>query len=937
VNKSYLSLTLYINGTDGDRTLFNNSNANFTSNFSSGNAFTIEIWSNLTGSWALEGSGASPYELTKTLNQYQARAYLVIANFSNDNYTYSQANHTLTLSNYGWLNVSYQSPMNGSSQNVIQDNTFNVSVNVTCVGGSCGSVSGVLRYNTSAGLNPDTNISTIIGATPFYALTNVLETNISNPGNIVNSVAIGDANNDGQRDVVIGMNQNTNETRIYENKTGGWIETNISHTPSSVQSVAIGDANNDGKNDVAVAIFGASGGNLTRIYENKSGAWIETNISYVPQSVNSIAIGDANNDGKNDVVIGMGSTSNDFRMYTNTSGTWVETNISDPGNVIYSIVIGDANNDGKNEVVIGLYSTNNETRMYTNTSGTWVETNIGDVDNTVYSVAIGDANRDGQNEVVIGKINSTPNQYNVRMYKNQSGAWAETNISDPPNIVRSVAIGDANKDGQNEVVIGLYSTNNEVRMYANKTGTWVETNISDEPVNVYSVAIGDANNDGKNDVVIGMGTSKNETRMYGITSNPSSCGTMSQSQICSLSWTVNATGTPGTQYFLDANFTSSYSAVSANDSGNFQINITSGAIAVNPSSPTNGTIVDRDSVNASVADYLRLVVNTNALSIVNITFKANLTSPSIGGQTNLTIGYNITNSSGQAVFNWDPNISYYAGNYTWWAEANVSYAINGTMALLVYGGFNLTFQSQTSSPDSGYVLGQNVTINATLRSLGPESVLGLNTSYLARVNSTIIAEDSTTRLAYLNYSTTIFGNWTGNYTLASGDPLSGNPYYVSLNASANYFFTNTTNFSRSFNVLTNVTISITLYNAPINYSNVDPGLTVNASVQFGFPMIVSVDSGTNVNVDIFVKSSNTSMTGPSSNYIMVQNQTFANNSQGQFNKTLNTSFQMLQNNISAPLSGLGKNVSSYWWLAVPNYIVPGVYSNTIVVNANQSV
>ena len=336
-----------------------------------------------------------------------------------------------------------------------------------------------------------------------------------------------------------------------------------------------------------------------------------------------------------------------------------------------------------------------------------------------------------------------------------------------------------------------------------------------------------------------------------------------------------------------------------------------------------------------MADYVTLVVDTNYSTNVSITFKVNLTSPGIGGQTNITLGYNTTNTSGQAFYNWDPNSTIYAGNYTWWGEANVSYVVNRTKTLLVYGGFNLTFQSQTNSPDSSYQLGQNVTINATLKSLGPESVLQLNTSYLAKVNSTIIAADDTTRLAYLNYSTTIFGNWTGNYTLASGDPLSGNPYNVSLNATANYFFTNTTNFTRAFDVLTNVTVSITLYGVPVDYTSLDPGITSNASTIKGFPMIVSVDSITNVNVNISIKSNETNMTGPNNNYIMVQNQTFADNSQGQNNKSLTTQYQLLKSNIPVNFTS-GTNVSAYWWVAIPSYTPPGLYTNSIIVYSIQA-
>jgi len=1726
--------------------------------------------------WSVNATGTpgTQYQLDANFTSSYSQ---VPANDSGD----FQINITSAAPSYGWLNVSYQSPANGSSQNVTRYDTFNVTMNVTCVGGDCGNITGVLRYNASAILNPDTNVSTVFGTTPFYALTSVLETNISNEPGDVNSVAIGDANNDGSKEIVIGLYSGTNALRMYNYTGGVWVETNIS-TPAAAYSIAIGDANNDGSKEIVIGMD--TGTNKLRIYNYTGGSWTETNISNTnTNSVYSVAIGDANNDGSNEIAIGMSAGNNRTRMYNYTGGSWVESNISHWAAAVNAVAIGDANNDGSNEIVIGMASTDNEVRMYNYTGGSWVETIINDTNVGVNSVAIGDANNDGNKDVVIGTSSSTKA---IRIYENKSGGWIGTDINTlPSGIVLSVAIGDANNDGKNEVVGGVSATPKKLRMYENKSGGWIETNISDSPANVYSVVIGDANNDGKNEEVIGLGSIANETRMYNIASNPSSCGPMSMGQTCQLDWTVNATGTIGTQYFLDANFTSSVSSandsgdfqinitapsygwlnvsyqsptsgnsqkvyqngtfnvsvnvtciggggggggcgdvngtlrynnsaglnpdttvgnasastpfavlstqsggkenpnacgsmaagqrcqlnwtvnatgvigtnysldvnftsssvyVLANDSGNFQINIihplfvrsittdrlyyingthssmkvlvnmtgsqtelldasltrpdgsmislgtmthnstsgfyesnytlspsadnqpgdyrinitypndkslnytsflympvygvnnigvltsraqiwdayrsesrtqigfamhqllkkegflnsyllspklvedmdlsnfsvlivsylpsplwtgnltnklrnfsnsggllvlfgnissamqtyvgvtynktdspaalfnltrnaianstmiaapwldtdyrwntgvvegggsgmfsinmsagnceysggctsyhsvndwvldlynTSGAnvlynmtesngaykgvgIAINntvlysplplsdlfaegaswaynttyimlgemnpygnlfevfsqileykllqddtyvrswmfpeeaynvvilrhddtcggygtecaainnsnmahgmrgstwimvnnglssvqasvflsegneigyhvsgslydlsgdliamentynitiytfsdhgsgsndkgidslltketythgpnatiqrgyqvegtntisagaggnkqdplfvwwnqttrdvtlypylwvlaydmsanggniftdanpsgiyasneverlwyyrrnfplvqlvhpqdvsthmpaydnftawlaswyrsngnythkeladwyekrnnvtfytnssdsnsisfvvnspsyignftwvvpwksgwnetnvnitingvdktvasriinaslynaskdylmfmtnvsagqstiiiskppsgiyvtPISPANETMVDRDSVNASVADYVRLNISTDSGSTVNITFKANLTNPTIGGQTNLTIGYNTT-SAGYAVFNWDPNISYYAGNYTWWGEANATYIINGTKTVLVYGGFNLSFQHDTINPGSSYVLGDNVTVNATLRSFGPESPLQLNSSYLASLNATIRKNSTDTALINLTYRETMAGNWSGNYTLKYNDPLSGDPYNVSLNATANYFFANTTNFTRSFDVLTNVTISITLYGIPVNYASLDPGITSNASILNGFPMIVSVDSITNVNVDVSIKSSETNMTGPGSNYILVQNQTFANNSVGTNSKSLNISYQSLRNNIPVNFTA-GTNVSCYWWLTVPNYTSPGIYNNTIVVYSNQT-
>ena len=97
-----------------------------------------------------------------------------------------------------------------------------------------------------------------------------------------------------------------------------------------------------------VNITSANPGNSERfsILALGTGGWVETNISDISADIHSVKVGDANNDGRNDVVIGMASTTNELRMYENKSGGWVETNICNEPNDAMSVAIGDANNDG---------------------------------------------------------------------------------------------------------------------------------------------------------------------------------------------------------------------------------------------------------------------------------------------------------------------------------------------------------------------------------------------------------------------------------------------------------------------------------------------------------------------------------------------------------------------------------------------------------------
>ncbi|UCD92596.1 MAG: hypothetical protein JSV43_01330 [Methanobacteriota archaeon] len=279
-----------------------------------------------------------------------------------------------------------------------------------------------------------------------------------------------------------------------EGAAGDWVEDIVSQLGVSMDAVVIGDADNDGKNEVVV---GDDGGMINvRMYKYSSGMWVREDIDSHPENVMSVAIGDADNDGNNEIVIGLWNGTAEVRAYEKSGGIWFEEIITDTPEGVWSVAIGDADNDGGNDVVVGLDSTTNETRMYEKVGPIWVEENITDVPGAVQSVAIGDADNDGFNEVVIG-IDDTSTQ--VRTYQKSGGTWAEDIIFDNPSPAWSVAIGDADNDALNEVVVGIGLLANGVWVIENVSGAWQDENIGGSTT--WSVAIGDADNDGKNEIV----------------------------------------------------------------------------------------------------------------------------------------------------------------------------------------------------------------------------------------------------------------------------------------------------------------------------------------------------------------------------------------------------------------------------------------------------
>jgi hypothetical protein len=321
--------------------------------------------------------------------------------------------------------------------------------------------------------------------------------------------AIGDADNDGFNEVVIGTWTPECEVRIFEKVGGFWVDELVVSTPASVYSLTIGDCDNDGQNEVVIGMMSTT--NEIRAYEYVLGSWLEDIISDTPSSVYSVAVGDADSDGENEVVCGLQSSSNEVRSYKKHSGGWVEDNIFDAPTNVRSVKIGDCDNDAVNEVVMAMDSSSNEIRAYENDSGVWVEDIIADAPNNVYDIALGDCDDDLKNEVVIG-VHSSSNE--VRAYEKSGGVWVENVIYDTPSSVWAIAIGDCDNDGITEVIIGLLSCTNEVRAYELSDEGWNQELIGDTPTDIFSISVDDADNDGLNEIAIAMWSSHYEVRLY---------------------------------------------------------------------------------------------------------------------------------------------------------------------------------------------------------------------------------------------------------------------------------------------------------------------------------------------------------------------------------------------------------------------------------------
>ncbi|MCP4412174.1 MAG: hypothetical protein GY808_06355, partial [Gammaproteobacteria bacterium] len=332
------------------------------------------------------------------------------------------------------------------------------------------------------------------------------------------TVAIGDLNNDGKNDVVLGTGfyvdpANDHSLFIFLQDNSGNLNTPIKinlTNPShqSINSIKSGDMNGDGLDDIIC-------GNYDRIE-----IFLQTDVgittsSYSLTTDNSrwITIGDYNNDGLKDVA-GISWSSNEVDVFLQQSDGLLV--FSETLSVEYGgyndIETGDVNNDGLDDIVVMSGQSNisnigiltqsinggfNEAVYYDNERDPWGLSN---------GVAVGDINNDALSDVVISYGGNAPNSWIGSFLQNQ-----DTNLLNPVienssyGIPESTEISDINSDGLNDIIV-LHGGSRVGVYFQNDDGTLSSEQPYTIPYassyNPHGLAIGDINSDGSNDIVI---------------------------------------------------------------------------------------------------------------------------------------------------------------------------------------------------------------------------------------------------------------------------------------------------------------------------------------------------------------------------------------------------------------------------------------------------
>ncbi len=335
-------------------------------------------------------------------------------------------------------------------------------------------------------------------------------------GVVSSSVAWGDADNDGDLDILLTGKRagDSPTTRLYRNEgSNTFVDSNASLPAVYSGSVAWGDADNDGDLDILLTGVNVAYTPIARVYRNDgNNTFTDVNAGLVGVGLSSAAWGDVDNDGDLDVIV-TGSSSwtttiPTTKIYRNDgNNTFVDVNAGIPGVSNGSVALGDADNDNDLDVLISGYDSGNTpvANIYRNNGdNTYTNLNAGLAGVGLGSVAWGDADNDGDLDVLVS--GRTASSSIAAVYRNNGDTtFSNLNVGLTSVDSSSVAWGDVDNDGYLDILLTGQSAGftSNAKVYRNNgNATFTDLNAGLTGVVAGSVSFGDSDNDGDLDILL---------------------------------------------------------------------------------------------------------------------------------------------------------------------------------------------------------------------------------------------------------------------------------------------------------------------------------------------------------------------------------------------------------------------------------------------------
>ena len=336
------------------------------------------------------------------------------------------------------------------------------------------------------------------------------EHNLANGyGNFADSVAVGDFNKDGLLDIAVSYLQDNSVRVLLNNGTGASNFNTATVYPVGNQpySVVSGDLNGDGYPDLVAVNSNISSpvGTISVLLNNKNGTFAPAVTYNVGKQPYQVAIGDINGDGIPDLAVTNYDDNSVSILFGSKAGTFTvqPTTLATCANP-YGVALGNFKKGSDfPSVAVTCFHTAQLEVFPNNGNGTFGTPFITPTNTNPASLVVGDFNRDGQLDIVVGNTSAN----NVSFFAGNGDNTFAAGVTSPSlNFPDSIAAGDFNGDGILDIV-GVAPNYNSVEVTLGKGdgtfGTFQQRSAGQFTAKTqpWALAVGDFNNDGQLDII----------------------------------------------------------------------------------------------------------------------------------------------------------------------------------------------------------------------------------------------------------------------------------------------------------------------------------------------------------------------------------------------------------------------------------------------------
>lgn len=317
-------------------------------------------------------------------------------------------------------------------------------------------------------------------------------------GNSPFDVTVGDFNGDTHPDLAT-ANRFTNDVSVLLGNPNGTFQA-ATHYPTGSPgniclAIAKGDFNNDGNLDI---VAGLQNNQVAVFLGNGNGTFQTALISSNgPYNVDELTVGDLNNDGKLDLAVSSYNGINVLRG--NGNGTFQVPLSTGVGAIYYDVVLGHFNTDSNLDLAAA--NDNNTVNIFIgNGSGTFQTGATYAMPVTPYRFALADLNTDGKPDLAVANLNGS----NVSVLLGAGGGTFQPPVNYPTaSLTDGVTVADFNSDNKLDLAVTVLSGPGTVgELPGNGDGTFGPRVFSPAGSSPIALAAADFNHDNKPDLAV---------------------------------------------------------------------------------------------------------------------------------------------------------------------------------------------------------------------------------------------------------------------------------------------------------------------------------------------------------------------------------------------------------------------------------------------------